>query len=71
MTMNHPKYGKLRFVQSVVHASLWHIVSQDSWNGYEKNKKTIAKIHSAATAIQDFEHELDEMFFFAPLGLMA
>eukprot|EP00971_Amphidinium_carterae_P248533 4933906-Amphidinium_carterae.1 len=74
MTIDHPQSGtgetgKLRCVQSIVHSSLWLIVSQNSWNKHEKNKKPTVRDTDCChcgTAIQDFEYELEDMQFITP-----
>eukprot|EP00971_Amphidinium_carterae_P022264 439072-Amphidinium_carterae.1 len=55
MSMEHKKYGKLRLVQSVVHSSLWLIVTQRSWDAMKEKRKSTVRVTAASTVIGDIE----------------
>eukprot|EP00971_Amphidinium_carterae_P123819 2452403-Amphidinium_carterae.1 len=67
--MENKKYGKLRLVQSVVHSSLWMIVTQRSWQDIQEKRKSTVEIKAAFTVIGDIEEMSCE--FQPPLGLLA
>eukprot|EP00971_Amphidinium_carterae_P171904 3408230-Amphidinium_carterae.1 len=71
MTFDHKKLGRLRLLQSVVHSSLWLMVTQKTWDTYQNKKKTTARIQEASTAIGDQTAVHFDMEFDTPLGLLA
>eukprot|EP00971_Amphidinium_carterae_P102889 2036683-Amphidinium_carterae.1 len=53
MTFEHKKLGRLRLIQSMVHSSLWLVVTQKTWDAYQNRKKTTVRIREASTVIGD------------------
>eukprot|EP00971_Amphidinium_carterae_P237183 4707668-Amphidinium_carterae.1 len=71
MTFDHKKLGRLRLIQSVVHSSLWLVVTQKTWEKYQSKKKTTVRILETSTVIGDQTATLFDMEFDTPLGLLA
>eukprot|EP00971_Amphidinium_carterae_P164794 3267287-Amphidinium_carterae.1 len=69
--MEHKKYGKLRLVQSVVHSSLWLIVTPRSWDDLMEKRKSKVRVTAASTVIGDIEEMSFDIAFELPLGLLA
>eukprot|EP00971_Amphidinium_carterae_P037281 732645-Amphidinium_carterae.1 len=69
--MENKKYGKLRLVQSVVHSSLWLIVTQRSWEDIQEKKESKVKVKAASTVTGDIEEMKLDLEFQPPLGLLA
>eukprot|EP00971_Amphidinium_carterae_P349629 6491116-Amphidinium_carterae.1 len=71
MTFDHKKLVKLRLIQSVVHSSLWLVVTQKTWDTYQNKKKATVRIQEASTVIGDQTAMFFDMEFDTPLGLLA
>ena len=66
-------HGKevLRFLQSSVHSSLWHVVTQKVWDKVAKERATKVKPSAFATDLSDRELEAAMLEFPESLGLLC
>eukprot|EP00971_Amphidinium_carterae_P080943 1601596-Amphidinium_carterae.1 len=71
MTLEHKKLGRLRLLQSLVHSSLWLIVTQKTYDTEQSKRKTKVKVTEAATVIGDQVDMGFDLQFNTPLGLLA
>eukprot|EP00971_Amphidinium_carterae_P283507 5627934-Amphidinium_carterae.1 len=71
MSLEHKKLGKLRLIQSMVHSSLWLIVTQKTYDHEQSKRKSKVKVTEAATVIGDQVDTGFDIQFDTPLGLLA
>eukprot|EP00971_Amphidinium_carterae_P005084 101607-Amphidinium_carterae.1 len=71
MSLEHKKLGKLPLIQSVVHSSLWLIVTQKTYEAEQSKRRSRVRVTEAATVIEDQVDMGFDLQFDSPLGLLA